>query len=301
MPGKKSVFSLPQIDQPADYHGGDEISKEMEHSDETDQNMSDGNRFQTKVEDDEEVSVVVCDKEKSGYVETKMQEQNKDICTEEDFIYCKTKTNNIEKKDAKNQATFEENEPKSGTKLNQNSISTARNADYVRLVVQEGDRIDHQDFNFKLEDPSQESSDEVLGTLTQNISNDNEKHFESMYFENACFCERCLSVVDILTLENDKSQHCKLYNCSQNTRDATKGLKKDQNFCTLPETVREVYSDLEQGSKSNVIKLDRTLDEAAHFASRPNTGGAAAGSPRKRGLTTQAVSRRGKGEVYRIL
>ena len=295
----KSVFSLPQIDhdQPADCHGGpggDEISKEMEDSDETDQNMSDGNRFQTKVEDDEELSVVVFDREKSGYVETKMQEQNKYICTEEDFINCKAKTNNIEKKDSKNQATFEENEPKSG---NQNSISNARNAGYVRLVVQEGDRIDHQDFNFKLE----ESSDEVLGTLAQNISNDNEKHFESMYFENACFCERCLSVVDILTLENDESKHCKLYNCNQNTRDATKGLKRGQNFSTLPETIREVYSDLEQGNKSDVIKLDRTLDEAAHFASRPNTGGAGAGSPRKRGLTTQAVSGRGKGEVYRIL
>lgn len=293
MPGKKSVFSLPQIDQPDDYHGGDEISKEMENSDETDQNTSEGNRFQTKVEDDEEESVE--SEEKSAHVETKMQKQTKYICTEEDFINCKTKTNNIAKKDAKNQATFEENEPKSGTKL----ISDARNAGYVRLVIQEGDWTDHQD-DFYLEDPSQETSDELLDTLTQN-SNHNEKHFESMDFENACFCERCLSVVDILTLENDESQHCKLYNCDQNTRDTTKGLKKDQNFCTLPETVREVYSDLEQGNKSNVSKLDRTLDEAAHFASRPNTGGAAAGSPRKRGLTTQAVSRRGKGEVYRIL
>ena len=281
MPGKKSIFSLPQGDEPADFYPGrEEITKEMEKYDETDENTFEGNHFQTKVEDDDEVSVkVICDKGKSNSVGIEMQEP-------------------------KNSINSKENEPQSEIKLTKNVISNVRNA-----VDEEGNNTDHQDvFNCKLEASYlDETSEEVIGLTQYVIGAENERDFDSMDFENACFCERCVSVADVLTLEDEESKYCELFHCNPIITDKSKVLSTNDRFdilyensCALQGTRRELYSDPEQGNESDDIQWDNTL-KVNHFASRPNAGGAGVGSPQKRGLTTQTIKKRERGGVYSIL
>jgi hypothetical protein len=324
IPGKKSIFSIPQADEPADDFGEEQFTKETEKSYETGGNSFERNRFQKKFEDDDEEAVgIIGNQGKSVRVATDTQEQKRVFDSEEDIIDCKAKPY-VEEEVTKNVITLEGNGLKSYEKrLSRNAINNEGNAVYVGLVAQEETKVyckEEDILNCKCEasylvdkevtedfytlEQNEAKAQETIGLTQKDICNEVEDSFGSMTFENACFCEWCITDADVVTLEDEELKHCELIHSNQMIKTAV--MNSNAHFDTLDDgpgisldtiNQRHFYSDLEVGNTSDGVPLDDTLDEVAQVASRPNTGGAGAGSPRKQRLTTQAAKRGGKGRV----
>ena len=312
---------MPQVDEPADDFGEEQFSKEIEKFDGIEGNTFEENRFQKKDEDGDKGAVEINDnKGKCVCVGTNTQEQTNIVYTEEDTIDCKTKPPDVEKELTEDVVVLE-GEPKDYEKrFSQNVIGNKEDSVYVEGVTQEENNEKDEDIlhcnwqashkdkegteNFFTPEQNEPKLQETIGSTQKISSNEDENGFGSMTFENACFCERCMFNADVLTLQDEESKLDELLHGNQMIKSEAMNDNRpldtidDDPFISLDTTnQRQLYSDSELGNTSDDVPLDNILDEVAQVASRPNTGGAGAGSPRKQGLTTQAINRRGKGGV----